>query len=218
MTLSERYRAVLDYFEQSGAPDQAELHYRDAFTLLVAVMLSAQCTDRRVNMTTPALFDQYPTPDAMAAASVDDILSLIKSISYPNSKAKHLSEMSKMLVERYHSIVPDNRNELTALPGVGRKTANVVLAVWFGQPAMAVDTHVLRVADRIGLTTNKRQNPLATELTLTRHIPPQLIPRAHHWLILHGRYTCTTRNPKCDSCGISPFCRYFAKTKQDLNL
>lgn len=216
MTLSERYKSVLEYFISSNAPDQPELVYKDPFSLLVAVVLSAQCTDKRVNIVTPALLEAYPTPQKMASASPEEILPYIRSVSYPNAKSKHLYEMSVMLNDEYNGTVPDTLENLIRLPGVGRKTANVILAVCFGRPAMAVDTHVFRVANRIGLTDNSR-TPLATEQTLTRHIPPELIPRAHHWLILHGRYVCTARAPHCQECGLAACCKYFAtntKAKQ----
>ncbi len=186
---------------------QSELRYNNPFELLVAVILSAQCTDKRVNMTTPALLAAYPDAEAMSKASVEEIYSYIKSISYPNNKARHLSGMSRALVSRFGGQVPASTEELMQLPGVGRKTANVIASVAFNQPKMAVDTHVFRVAERIGLTTGSK-TPLQTELTLTKHIAEPLIPTAHHWLILHGRYVCLARKPKCDTCGIAPFCRY----------
>ncbi len=210
MTLKERYNGVLQYFIDTNANDKPELIYRDEFSLLVAVILSAQCTDRRVNMVTPALIDAYPTPEAMASATVDEILHYIKSVSYPNAKARHLQGMAQTLVTNFNGIVPSTTAELTTLPGVGRKTANVITAVCFGQPTMAVDTHVFRVANRIGLTNNSR-TPLETEKTLIKHIPESLVPRAHHWLILHGRYVCTARAPKCAECGISQFCKYYSQ-------
>ena len=210
MTQKERYNNVLQYFVSINANDKPELIYRDEFSLLVAVILSAQCTDKRVNMVTPALIDAYPTAEAMAKASADDILNYIKSVSYPNAKARHLQGMAQALVEHFNGIVPSTTEELTTLPGVGRKTANVITAVCFGQPTMAVDTHVFRVANRIGLTNNSR-TPLETERTLIRHIPEELVPRAHHWLILHGRYVCTARTPKCSECGIKQFCKYYSK-------
>ena len=210
MTIKERYAGVLQHFIDTNANDKPELLYRDEFSLLVAVILSAQCTDRRVNMVTPALIDAYPTPQAMAAASIDEILHYIKSVSYPNAKARHLQGMAQALVTNFNGIVPSTTAELTTLPGVGRKTANVITAVCFGQPTMAVDTHVFRVANRIGLTNNSR-TPLETEKTLIKHIPESLVPRAHHWLILHGRYVCTARAPKCAECGISQFCKYHSQ-------
>ncbi len=186
---------------------ESELHYRNPYELLVAVMLSAQCTDKRVNMVTPALFSAYPTAEAMAEASAEDIFGYIRSVSYPNSKAQHLAGMARMLVERFGGQVPDTVEQLTQLPGVGRKTANVVCAVIWQQPTMAVDTHIFRVSERIGLTTGSK-NPLQTEKVLTAHIPATVIPKAHHWLLLHGRYVCTARKPHCATCGLRPLCRY----------
>lgn len=188
---------------------ETELHYSTPFELLVAVILSAQCTDKRVNMITPRLFKQYPTAEIMARAEVEDIFELIRSVSYPNSKAKYLVSMAKMLVEQFGGEVPAERELLMKLPGVGRKTANVIAAVVYHRPTMAVDTHVFRVANRIGLTTNAK-TPLETELTLIKYIPEALIPKAHHWLILHGRYICVARKPHCWECGLAPYCRYFA--------
>ena len=192
---------------------ESELHYRTPYELLVAVMLSAQCTDKRVNMVTPALFSAYPTAEAMAEASTEDIFGYIRSVSYPNSKAQHLAGMARMLVERFGGQVPDTVEQLTQLPGVGRKTANVVCAVIWQQPTMAVDTHIFRVSERIGLTTGSK-NPLQTEKVLTAHIPATVIPKAHHWLLLHGRYVCTARKPHCASCGLRPLCRYASKQKE----
>ena len=188
---------------------ETELHYSTPFELLVSVILSAQCTDKRVNMITPRLFKQYPTAEIMARAEVEDIFELIRSVSYPNSKAKYLVSMAKMLVEQFGGEVPEEREQLMKLPGVGRKTANVIAAVVYHRPTMAVDTHVFRVANRIGLTTNAK-TPLETELTLIKYIPEVLIPKAHHWLILHGRYICVARKPHCWECGLAPYCRYFA--------
>ena len=188
---------------------ETELHYSTPFELLVAVILSAQCTDKRVNMITPRLFKQYPTAEIMARAEVEDIFELIRSVSYPNSKAKYLVSMAKMLVEQFGGEVPAERELLMKLPGVGRKTANVIAAVVYHRPTMAVDTHVFRVANRIGLTTNAK-TPLETELTLIKYIPEALIPKAHHWLILHGRDICVARKPHCWECGLAPYCRYFA--------
>lgn len=193
---------------------ESELHYRNPYELLVAVMLSAQCTDKRVNMVTPALFSAYPTAQAMAEASAEDIFGYIRSVSYPNSKAQHLAGMARMLMERFGGQVPDTVEQLTQLPGVGRKTANVVCAVIWQQPTMAVDTHIFRVSERIGLTTGSK-NPLQTEKVLTAHIPASVIPKAHHWLLLHGRYVCTARKPHCASCGLRPLCRYASKHKHN---
>ena len=190
---------------------ESELHFDSPFQLLTAVILSAQCTDKRVNMVTPALFASFPTPQALAAASFDEVYQLVKSVSYPNSKATHLIEMAAMLCERFGGVVPSTHEELQQLPGVGRKTANVVMAIIYDKPVIAVDTHVFRVARRIGLS--KGSTPLAVEKDLTDNIPADLRPKAHHWLILHGRYTCTARNPKCDSCGLTACCKEYKKRK-----
>lgn len=192
---------------------ESELKYENPFQLLVAVVLSAQCTDKRVNMTTPALFRRFPDAFAMAAGSVEEIYELIKSISYPNNKSKHLSAMAKKLVEDFNGVVPDDMDLLQTLPGVGRKTANVVEAVAFRKPAMPVDTHVFRVANRIGLVTDAK-TPLETEKQLVKHIPAEILSTAHHWLILHGRYVCMARKPKCEECGIRAYCRYDGKRKK----
>ncbi|MGP1578158.1 endonuclease III [Porphyromonas endodontalis] len=216
MTKKERFEGILAWFGENMPVAETELHYRSPYELLVAVILSAQCTDKRVNMVTPALFDALPTVEAMAQASQEEILALIKSISYPNSKAEHLSKMAQRVVQTFGGSIPASREELMTLPGVGRKTANVILAVLYNQPTMAVDTHVFRVSERIGLTT-RAKTPLDTELTLVRYIPPELIPKAHHWLILHGRYVCLARSPKCTSCGITPWCRYAQKNNLTTN-
>jgi endonuclease-3 len=205
-----KYQNVLDWFERNMPVAETELHYADPFQLLVAVILSAQCTDKRVNMITPALFSAFPTADKMAVAPLDAVYELIKSVSYPNSKAKHLIAMAQKLMDDFGGQVPSDIDELQTLPGVGRKTANVIASVVFDKPAMAVDTHVFRVANRIGLTDNSR-TPLATEKTLVSHIPEHLIPKAHHWLILHGRYVCLARKPKCDACGLAEWCNYFGE-------
>ena len=189
---------------------ERELNYRNPYELLVAVMLSAQCTDKRVNMVTPALFAAYPTPEALAKATSDEVFEYVKSVSYPRSKAEHLVAMAQRLVEVYHGEVPDTIEELQTMQGVGRKTANVVCAVIWNQPTMAVDTHIFRVSERIGLTTGSK-NPLQTERQLVKHIPAEVIPKAHHWLLLHGRYVCQARKPKCDQCGLALYCRYFSK-------
>lgn len=199
---------VIDYFSKAMPLAETELHYGSPFQLLVAVVLSAQCTDKRVNMVTPALFDRLPTCDAMADADVEDILEYIKSVSYPNNKAKHLKGLAMMLRDEFGGEVPYELDDLVRLPGVGRKTANVVLSVVFNKAAMAVDTHVFRVSDRIGLTTGCK-TPLATEKELVKNIPAALIPKAHHWLILHGRYVCTAKHPKCAGCGVKSFCRKY---------
>lgn len=191
-------------------PDaETELEYTDPYQLLVAVILSAQCTDKRVNLTTPSFFRSFPTVESLAAASPEEVFPLIKSISYPNNKSKHLVGMAKMVREKFNGKIPSDINDLQLLPGVGRKTANVIASVIFNQPTMAVDTHVFRVAARIGLTTNAK-TPLATEIQLVKHIPKEIIPLAHHWLILHGRYICVARNPKCSECGLRPACKWYA--------
>lgn len=205
MTKQERFRRLIAYFEEAMPVAQTELHYQDPYQLLVAVILSAQCTDKRVNMVTPALFEAYPTVFNMAKASAEQIFPYIQSISYPNNKSRHLEGMAKMLVEQYGGEMPSDVDELQKLPGVGRKTANVIASVVFNLPALAVDTHVFRVANRIGLTRNSK-NPLQTERELVKHIPEEKIPIAHHWLILHGRYTCTARKPHCKECGIQHLC------------
>lgn len=210
MTKKERYNAVIAWFEENMPVAETELNYSNAFELLVAVILSAQCTDKRINMITPRLFYDYPTAEAMASASPEVIFEYIRSVSYPNNKAKHLVGMARMLVEQFSGEVPNNVDDLQKLPGVGRKTANVIASVVFSQPKMAVDTHVFRVAERIGLTTNSK-NPLQTERELVAHIPENLIPKAHHWLILHGRYICIARKPKCATCGLQNVCRYYKK-------
>ncbi len=207
MTTKQRFESVLDWFAVNMPIAESELHYANPFQLLVAVVLSAQCTDKRVNMVTPALFAAYPTAEALSKASVQEVLEYIHSVSYPNAKAAHLVSMAQRLVAVYGGQVPDNIDDLQTLPGVGRKTANVVCAVIWNQPTMAVDTHIFRVSERIGLTTNSK-NPLQTEKQLVKYIPQDLIPKAHHWLLLHGRYICQARKPKCESCGIQPYCRY----------
>ena len=208
MKIQERYSKIITWFRENRPTAETELHYDNPFQLLVAVILSAQCTDKRVNTITPFLFEHYPTPEAMAASSPEVIYEYIKSVSYPNNKAKHLVGMAKMLVEDFGGKVPSEVNDLMKLPGVGRKTANVIASVVYDKPTMAVDTHVFRVANRIGLTLNSK-TPLETEKELTKHIPKELIPIAHHWLILHGRYTCLARKPKCDICELKTWCKYF---------
>lgn len=208
MTKKELYQVAIEYFEKAIPFAETELEYENPFQLLVAVILSAQCTDKRVNQITPALLNRFPDAETMAAASVDEVFEFIKSCSYPNNKAKHLVGMSQKLLELFNGIVPDDIEELQKLPGVGRKTANVVASVFFNKPAMAVDTHVHRVAARIGLAENAK-TPLATELQLVENIPESLIPKAHHWLILHGRYTCEARKPKCEKCGLTGVCKYY---------
>lgn len=208
MTKKERYSHIIDWFKEHVPVAETELHYNNPFELLVAVILSAQCTDKRVNMVTPRLLHDYPTPEAMASAEPEVIFEYIKSVSYPNNKSKHLVGMARKLVENFGGEVPADVDRLQSLPGVGRKTANVIASVVFNQPAMAVDTHVFRVSERLGLTTHSK-SPLQTERELTRHIPSELIPKAHHWLILHGRYVCTARRPKCEACGLTPWCRAY---------
>ncbi len=212
MNREERYEKVLAYFEKNVPIAETELQYRNPFELLVAVILSAQCTDKRVNLTTPKLFKDYPTAEALALASSDTIFTYIKSISYPNNKAKHLVGMANMLVHDFKGKIPGNVDELVKLPGVGRKTANVIASVVFNKPTMAVDTHVFRVSNRLGLTLNAK-NPLQCEKQLVKFIPDSLIPRAHHWLILHGRYTCLARKPKCEICPLKEYCKYYQKNK-----
>lgn len=206
MTKKERYEGVLKWFAENMETAETELHYHNPYELLVSTILSAQCTDKRVNMTTPALFDHFPTPQHMAQADAEEIYTYIRSISYPNNKAKNLAAMARMLVAEFGGIVPDNVEDMQRLPGVGRKTANVVSAVIFDKPVMAVDTHVFRVANRTGLAVNAK-TPLQVELQLTENIPTELIPLAHHWLILHGRYVCVARKPQCTECGIARFCK-----------
>ena len=213
MTTKQFYTAVLERFQASMPEPKTELTYNNPFQLLVAVVLSAQCTDKRVNMVTPPLFKAFPTPKAMADATADEIFQYVKSVSYPNAKARHLHEMAVKLVNDFDSVVPETLEQLTSLPGVGRKTANVIMSVVFKKPTMAVDTHVFRLANRIGLTKNSPK-VLVTEKTLTDNIPLHLIPNAHHWLILHGRYTCTARKPKCQECPIAHLCDYYNKLKK----
>ena len=208
--LQMKYDVFVSYFEEHMPVAETELEYKDPYQLLVAVILSAQCTDKRVNMTTPALFQRFPRPQDMAASSAEEIYTYIKSISYPNNKAKNLLGMAQTLVGDFNGVVPDNLEDLQKLPGVGRKTANVMMAVAFDQPAMPVDTHVFRVANRIGLTKNSK-NVLETEKTLVAYLPQEVISKAHHWLILHGRYVCLARKPKCAECGITAFCDYYQK-------
>jgi endonuclease-3 len=211
MTKKERYELVLAYFQEQVPIAETELLYENPFQLLVAVILSAQCTDKRVNLTTPAIFKQFPTPQKMAKASFEQMFALIKSISYPNNKAKHLIGMSQLLIDNFNAEVPLTVDQLITLPGVGRKTANVITSVVDKQPNMAVDTHVFRVSRRLGLVPMTATTPLAVEKALIKHIPTALVHTAHHWLILHGRYTCLARNPKCDSCGLVSFCKEGAK-------
>ena len=210
MTRKERFQFVLDYFSKHNPDAETELLYDSPYQLLVAVILSAQCTDKRVNMTTPAIFERYPDPQSLAQASFEELFPLIRSISYPNNKTKHLIGMAGMLVDKFHGEVPLTVEELIQLPGVGRKTANVITSVVDNQPNMAVDTHVFRVSARLGLTVNAK-TPLATEKQLLQYIPKDLVHIAHHWLILHGRYICVARTPKCEQCGLRPVCKYYQK-------
>lgn len=214
MTKKERYKNIISYFQENMPVAETELHYKDPFSLMVAVILSAQCTDKRVNMITPPLLRAFPNAKSMAVAGQSEIFEYVKSCSYPNNKAGHLKAMATMLIERYKGQVPSSVDELMKLPGVGRKTANVIASVAFNQPTMAVDTHVFRVSERIGLTSGAK-TPLEAERQLVRNIPEDLIPRAHHWLILHGRYVCKARKPECNTCGLKPFCKYYLKKNAD---
>ena len=211
MTLKQRYDAVLGYFRDNVPIAESELHFDSPYQLLVAVILSAQCTDRRVNMTTPALFSAYPTPEALAEASEEDVFELIRSISYPNNKARHLVGMARRLMSDFGGKVPSDIDALMSLPGVGRKTANVVASITWGEPVIAVDTHVFRVSRRLGLS--RGTTPRAVELDLEKHTPAELRPIAHHWLILHGRYVCTALKPKCSECPLTEWCRDFEERK-----
>ena len=215
MRKQELYNKVIEYFEKAMPVAETELHYSNPFELLIAVILSAQCTDKRVNMITPLLFHDFPTPEALAASTPEVIFEYIRSVSYPNNKAKHLVGMAKMLVSEYNSTVPDTLEKLVKLPGVGRKTANVIQSVVFNKAAMAVDTHVFRVSHRIGLVPKSCTTPLATENYLMKYIPKDIVPKAHHWLILHGRYVCIARSPKCAECGLNGICKESLKIKPE---
>ena len=208
MTKQQRYKSIIEWFEKNMSQVATELNYLNPFQLLISTILAAQCTDKRVNMVTPAFFEAFPTPQVLAASNKETVFELIKSISYPNSKAKHLVEMAQLLVRDYNGEVPSEMKDLLKLPGVGRKTANVVSSIIFDIPALAVDTHVFRVSNRLGLTDNSK-NPLETEKELTKYIPKKLWSKAHHWLILHGRYVCVARKPLCNDCGIKKFCKQF---------
>ncbi|MCU0395544.1 MAG: endonuclease III [Chitinophagaceae bacterium] len=210
MTIKERYQAVIDYFQAHVPVAETELHYENPFQLLVAVVLSAQCTDKRVNMVTPALFERFPDPESLAASHFDELFPYIQSISYPNNKTKHLLGLAEKLLKDFAGEVPMTVEELVQLPGVGRKTANVITSVIDQQPNMAVDTHVFRVSARLGLTRNAT-TPLAAEKQLLKHLPTALVHKAHHWLILHGRYTCTARNPQCQACGLQGLCPFYQR-------
>lgn len=215
MRKQELYNKVIEYFEKAMPVAETELHYSNPFELLIAVILSAQCTDKRVNMITPPLFHDFLTPEALAASTPEVIFEYIRSVSYPNNKAKHLVGMAKMLVSEYNSTVPDTLEKLVKLPGVGRKTANVIQSVVFNKAAMAVDTHVFRVSHRIGLVPKSCTTPLATENYLMKYIPKDIVPKAHHWLILHGRYVCIARSPKCSECGLNGICKESLKVKPE---
>ncbi len=211
MQKKERFDAFINYFLQNKPEPATELQYENPYQLLVAVILSAQCTDKRVNIVTPPLFEAFPTPEVLATSHFDELFPYIKSISYPNNKTKHLLGMAKMLVEDFNSTVPETVEDLQKLPGVGRKTANVISSVVYNQPTMAVDTHVFRVSKRLGLVTQTAKTPLEVEKQLVKHIPEQHIAKAHHWLILHGRYVCLARKPKCEACELTHFCKYYEK-------
>jgi len=210
MTKKQRFAYVMDWFLENAESSETELHYANNYQLLVAVILSAQCTDKRVNLISPRVFEAFPTPEVMAASSPDEVFEYIKSCSYPNNKAKNLVGMARKLVSDFNGEVPSTIDDLLTIPGVGRKTANVMLSVAFDLPAMAVDTHVFRVSNRIGLTDNSR-SPLETERELVKYIPERLLTRAHHWLILHGRYICIARKPKCGICGLRDWCKYYQR-------
>ncbi|OEK06967.1 endonuclease III [Roseivirga misakiensis] len=211
MTRKERYEEFVNYFSENQPQAETELNYGNPFELLVAVVLSAQCTDKRINLVTPKLFADFPTPEHLAASNFDELFPYIRSVSYPNNKTKHLIGLGKMLVEDFNSEIPQTIEELQKLPGVGRKTANVITSVVWNQPSMAVDTHVFRVSKRLGLVNQNLTTPLAVEKQLVKHLAKDVIPLAHHWLILHGRYTCLARKPKCEECNLIHFCRYFEK-------
>jgi len=211
MQKKERFRLLIEYFTENFPEPRTELEYSNSFHLLISVILSAQCTDKRINMVTPALFRDFPTPEHLAYSNFDELFPYIKSVTYPNSKTKHLLGMAKMLYEDFNSKVPETITDLQKLPGVGRKTANVIASVIYNQPVLAVDTHVFRVSKRIGLANENSKTPLSVEQQLVRYLPKDLISKAHHWLILHGRYICIARKPKCDICSSQHFCRYFEK-------
>ena len=213
MTKKERYKYLIDYFTLNFPEPETELNYNSPFELLVSVILSAQCTDKRVNMVTPGLFEAFPTAEHLSHAVFDEVFPLIRSISYPNNKSKHLIGMAKMLVNDFKNEIPNDLKEMQKMPGVGRKTANVILSVVYNQPTMAVDTHVFRVSKRMGLVPNTAKTPLAVENELVKHIPEELIPKAHHWIILHGRYICLARKPQCEKCLLTSMCKYFEKNQ-----
>ena len=211
MTRKERYKAVVELFKEINPDAETELEYTNPFQLLIAVILSAQCTDVRINKVTPALFKEFPTPEHLAAVSADEVFPYISSVTYPNNKSKHLPAMAKLLVANFNSQVPEDLKELQTLPGVGRKTANVIASVIYDQPAIAVDTHVFRVSKRLGLANQSAKTPLEVEKALMAHLEKEDVAVAHHWLILHGRYVCMARKPKCELCKLSHLCRYFEK-------
>ena len=208
MNKKQKFKHIIEWFSQNMPVAETELHYKSPYQLLVAVILSAQCTDKRVNIITPAFFERFPNAEVLAESSLEEVFNYIKSCSYPNNKSKNLLGMAKTLMSEFNGVLPSETDELQKLPGVGRKTANVIASVVFNKPKLAVDTHVFRVAARLGLSKNAK-NPLQTELQLLEYIPEDLIPKAHHWLILHGRYVCTARNPKCNACGLKEYCSYF---------
>ncbi len=216
MRKSDRYKALIEYFSNEMPEPETELVYANSYQLLIAVILSAQCTDKRVNMVTPALIERFPTPESLAVAHFDEVFPYIRSISYPNNKTKHIIGMAKLLVDEFESEVPGRMEDLIRLPGVGRKTANVILSVIYNQPTMAVDTHVYRVSRRMGLVPLTAKTPLEVEKQLVKHIPKELVPKAHHWLILHGRYICLARTPNCKACKLSFMCKYFEKQQSAL--
>lgn len=213
MTKAERYKNVIEWFQMNMPVAETELHYSNPYELLVAVILSAQCTDKRVNIITPALFERFPTAEVLAQAEISEVFEYIKSCSFPNNKSKSLVGMAQMLVNEFNNVIPSDVKELQKLPGVGRKTANVIASVVYDKPAMAVDTHVFRVSARIGLTTNAK-TPLEAEKQLVKYFPEELLSIAHHWLILHGRYVCVARKPKCEECGLKEWCKYYEKLKR----
>ncbi len=210
MKLTDRYQKILSWFAENMPAPETELHYTDAYQLLVATILAAQCTDKRVNMISPALFERFPTPQSLAEAEEEEIYEYIRSVTYPNNKARHLQGMGRKVIDEFGGRIPEDLDALQTLPGVGRKTANVVGAVLFGKQVMPVDTHVFRVSARLGLTRGAK-TPLQTEMQLSKHIPAELLPTAHHWLILHGRYVCLARKPRCEACGLTAWCAYYER-------